>query len=219
MAIWQYLWAGSSKTLWLYHLDWNANDSSWNSNNWIPTAITWVWGKIWSWAAQFNWTTSVITILNQAAQEIQTLTWALTIKNDTYKSMIYKRNWYASFNIAYNIWIYSLWVYFIQQNWSSTLMNLWIEFPQSTWIHKRIVIKKEPTLWTLYQDWKKIWTLTWYNILYSTWDKNNFVWKNPLNTTETITWNIDEIIFENVGWTDTQVMKDNTYSRGLYAIL
>lgn len=219
MALWEYLWAGNSKTLWLYHLNWNANDNSWNANNWTPTNITWQWGKIWSWSAYFNWTTSIITIPNQASQEIQTLTWALSIRNDTYKSMIYKRNWYFSFNIAYNIWIYSWWVYFIQQNWSTTLMNAWIEYTQTTWIYRRVVIKKEPSLWTIYDNGKKIWTLTWYTIPYSTGDKNCFIWKNPLNTTETMTWNIDELIFENVAWTDNQAIKDYTYSRGFYAIL
>jgi len=55
MALWEYLWAWSSVTKWLYHLNGNANDSSGNWNNATSSSIVYVDWKIWSKCA---WSTS-----------------------------------------------------------------------------------------------------------------------------------------------------------------
>lgn len=57
---WEYLWAWSSVTQGLYHLNGNANDNSGNARNGTASNITWVNGKIWQ-CASFNGSSSVIT--------------------------------------------------------------------------------------------------------------------------------------------------------------
>ena len=59
--LWEYIWAWSSTTKLLLHLDWNANDSSLNWYNWTPTNITWVDGKLGSWSASSSWNWYITT--------------------------------------------------------------------------------------------------------------------------------------------------------------
>jgi len=47
MSFWEYLWAGSSVTQWLYRFNWNANDSSGNSRNMSTSWVSYVDGKFW----------------------------------------------------------------------------------------------------------------------------------------------------------------------------
>lgn len=56
MAFWEYLWAWPSTTKWLYHLNWNSNDSSGNWNNWTDTWVNygiWYW-RFWQWVTILN---------------------------------------------------------------------------------------------------------------------------------------------------------------------
>jgi hypothetical protein len=63
MTFWEYLWAGSWITKWLWHLNWNSNDASGNGNNWTDANITyWLpYWKFWQ-GALFNGSSSKITI-------------------------------------------------------------------------------------------------------------------------------------------------------------
>lgn len=63
--MWEYLWAGSATTKWLYHLNWNSNDSSWNSYNWTDNNISYVDGRFWQ-CASFNGSSSIINLSNAA---------------------------------------------------------------------------------------------------------------------------------------------------------
>ena len=61
MTLGEYNWAGAATTLWLYHLNWNSNDSSGNGNNWTDTNISYVDWKFWQ-CGSFNWSSSKIVI-------------------------------------------------------------------------------------------------------------------------------------------------------------
>ena len=76
MALWEYLGAGSGTTKWLYKLNGNANDSSWNWNNGTSTNVSWVAGRLWSQCAQ-TWTSAYIAIPNSICSAIWT--WDFTI--------------------------------------------------------------------------------------------------------------------------------------------
>ena len=64
--LWEYLWAGSAVTLWLYHMNWVETDSSWNSRDFTATNETWVEDGLW-WAMSANGTT---TTCRNAAQAL-----------------------------------------------------------------------------------------------------------------------------------------------------
>jgi type II secretory pathway pseudopilin PulG len=65
---------------WLWHLDWDANDSSLNSNNWTInwTSVNELW-KVWS-GALFNWTSNDIIVTNNSALEPVNVTFMAWIK-------------------------------------------------------------------------------------------------------------------------------------------
>jgi len=54
MAFWEYIWSWPTITKWLYHLNWNALDSSWNWNNWTATNVTYSFSRAWSNGAYFQ---------------------------------------------------------------------------------------------------------------------------------------------------------------------
>jgi len=56
----EYIWNWNNVTMWLYYLNWNSNDSSWNNNNWTNTNITRNSNGILQYAT-LNWSSSFIT--------------------------------------------------------------------------------------------------------------------------------------------------------------
>lgn len=212
MSLWEYLGAGSSITKWLYHLNWNANDSSWNWNNWVSTNISWVGGKIWSGSASFNWTNSKIET-NLSVPNNNNFTFACWI----YDNSADNTNWRI---ITADSWG---WYFILQSNRPSPNNNWKTSFNIFSWWDNQILETTAHnknqwyryvcilTWWVqyLYRDWVLQWSQACGNI----WNISNWLdfWTN--SNTSWFQWLIDEIIIENRWWTVQEVIKDYTYSQ------
>ena len=223
--LWEYKWAWSGTTKGLYHLNWNANDSSWNWNDWTASNVSWVWGKIWSWCASFNWTNSSINNSNTtniwnkytiSAWFYSTATsWARTIVS------ISDRN--SSPENLINIYINAT---------SNTAIAM--EYANSSWNLQYPNISSTPNL---KDKWYNIVVTVdeWFISIYLNWVSypitNNNVTSKLINTYLNIwqlktnnnlyyfNWLIDEVIIENTAWSANKVKKQYTYSKWYYALL
>lgn len=212
--LWEYLWAGTATTKWLYHLNGNSNDASGNGNNWTDTNISYVAGKFWQ-CASFNGTSSFIS-------NVYSLRWTTTFTVSAWINT-------ASTN-AYR-WIYTLYYQtsWSQECWNFRQNNAWkIELTDMvTW--------DEASNTTLAAN-------TWYYITYTrNWTAHKFyvngvldkeftrtVWVSAVTSTEWTTariwrwvqssaqfWSglIDEVIIENRAWTPVEIQKYYTYAK------
>lgn len=215
MALWAYLWAWSGITKWLYHLDWNGNDSSGNSANGTATNITWQWGKVGSWSANYNWNTSYINCWNN-------------IPNNTNYTAIYFVKWLATpinWNLSFlsGKWAGALWWYHGLTN------NSWIL--QLSVVHNSTDIRCifTPVIWVWYKigiiwNWTNVFfAINWQIVSTSTLTTvpttniiNMNIWALTQFSNFTLNWNLDEVIFENRAWSASEIRKNYTYSKWFY---
>jgi len=213
MALWNYLWAWSWITKWLYHLDWNANDSSGNGVNGTATNIIWTWWIIWSWSASLTWTNSHI-IINDAL-------WLTTSSSNTLSFIIkstsaswtqYITDWCTTSWGNRRIVLYSVsWILYIYSSWvsgSSTGLNI---------VNKilRISLVHTPSTDYVYVNSALLTSIAWWSI----WIPYNQLWLwTPVDSTlvAQFIWIIDEAIVENRAWSATEIKKYYTYSKWFY---
>lgn len=222
MALWEYIGAWSGTTKLLLHLNWNANDSSWNWNNWTAINVSWVGGRLWSGAASLNWTSWYITIPDNASLDFWT--WNFTVS--FWLKLNNTNTWQYIINKWNNTWPNNWWI--IQTDWSdwtkctfysfdwwaSSLTSWTWFFEANKWI--RYVFVRNSTWIFMYKNW----------VLFSSntstarnmnnpfplliWQVQNWQWTN---------WTIDEVILENRWWTTQEIIKDYTFSKWLYWII
>lgn len=212
--IWQYNWWKA-----LYHLDWNANDSSWNWYNWTATNVTWIWGKIWSWSGNFTGWTSVISIWWNIASWFTAITisgW-FNVPNNTWwswkeKTMISHRWTVDSFACWMNL--NATWQLFFRINWSNDVSISWLFNANTrynylcTWV----------SWWKMkiYLNWKMVAQSAW-NVTYTIPNWTAYMWRQWdwwFNAPE----KLDEIIIDNKAWTETEIKKYYTYSKWYFNI-
>jgi len=219
--LWEYLGAWSSKTKLLLHLDWNANDSSWNWNNWAPTNVTWIGGLVWSWSASFNWTTSRIATPSITFNASSEFTFSCYLKisawDTDYRAVIGFGNNYQLWSILFWKWNNNT-PYVHIQDTSNNSISLNPNINITDWIYRNFIFTYKNKVWVLYINWVQVATQT-NNSL--TWNFYNTVdhqlWCKVYNSTWTyhqfLNWNIDEIIIKNRAWSADEVKKYYTYSQ------
>lgn len=218
--LWEYLGAGSSTTKWLYHFNWNADDSSWNWNNLTPTNITWVWWIVWSGSASFNWSNShLYWLCNFWITNTYTINWK-------WKTSILPTSW-------------NLYNFFIKWETSSSLNWFDCALYNNAWTYQLYMTHADWVWWTSYSwniptptintNYNYTLIFTWTNIfLYINWSllssqpaariivsaTNNFyVWYNGIANIRRFNWIIDELIIEPTVWSAEKVKKYYTYSQ------
>lgn len=228
MALWVYLWAWSGITKWLYHLDWNANDSSGNSANGTATNVTWQSWKIWTNSALFNWTNSYI-------QCTDWYSW----------SGSYCIMWYFNSTVAPTSWDYNLMFRYSDSSWYDTMrvyywwwanntitwkwctwtvtdannvFNISINPSTNTWHHYAFVIDDTNKYAKFYFNWNfhSQQSFTW-NASKST--RTNFyftIWNRFYSPNECWSWWIDEIICQQSLLNASDIKKYYTYSKGWF---
>lgn len=238
MALWEYLWSWSGITKWLYHLNWNANDDSWNGNNGTATNITWVWWKLGSGAASFNGSNSQITLPNSviiSGNNPRTiLAWVKYSFRDTGSAIFSSIFWW---------WVNVNWQDFhfliVDDYWNDNELRLYVRRmmndQRSISIKSLINDGKRHLVWVTY-DWTSTWGSTDYNAwirFYVDWNQikrdvstwwNTNVTFNTQQANATIWWPwawinyfkwlIDEVIVENRAWTAAEIKKYYTASLG-----
>lgn len=216
MSLWEYLWAGSDVTKWLYHLNWNSTDSSWNGNNWTATNVSWVDGKFWqcasfngsngyilanNWLTSGNFTASAWIKINQVPAWVS----YVLITNGSWNNMqiLTIRNDWGVAKLSQWYWI----GYSNQLNWSITL---------NTWVWYNIISLREWSTWRLYVNWvlDNSWTVT-----TNTYTDQFSIWAQKVYNQGQFNWLIDEVIIENRAWTATEIQKYYTYALWRFWIL
>ena len=224
MALWEYLWTWSWTTKGLYHLNWNANDSSWSWNNLTPSNISWVWWKIWSWSARFNWSSSyasnvspiipywakIISVLIKTTWTwVQYICWNSQVDSTKNWTFLWMNGWAVNFNVT-------------DWSWTSTVEISWIS-TVNDWKWHLVTVTWDWTTWTdsakLYIDWVLDVTDTPTKTTEPTADNWLYIWRQPIVANYYFDWDIDEIIIENRAWTTNEVKKHYTYQKGLFWII
>lgn len=223
MSLWEYLWAWSTKTVWLYHLNWNSNDSSWNSNNWTDTNISYVTWKFWQ-SIFFDNTWDYVTIADHSS--LQFWTWNFTISfwiklwtlceyQKAFMLLSKNYTWYEMYLYRWNNWTDTNLCWYI---WGAS--NIWIwtfSFQTGIW-YNCILIRN----WTTCNSFVN--TLVDTQVTNSASASNvgtvlNF-WRRPWNTPNmTPNFILDEVIIENRAWSATEIKKYYTYARGRFGII
>lgn len=231
----EYLWAGSTTTMGLYHLNGNANDSSGNGNNGTATNITWVEGKFWQ-CASFNgsssnfrnnnitlstWTSPyTMSCRIKLNAEISSWAWGLlnlnpdATKEDTIYSMMYQYNW-GTRRLHYSHYY----------NWPETYYELY--YNKTLWTAERynIVCVYSGSNMKAYLNWVEIMNWGWggtygfdVSPTYQKWftvggDYYLSAFHHAANAT------FDEVILENTARTAQQIQKYYTYTKWRFWIL
>lgn len=219
MALWEYLWAWPNTTKLLLHLNWDANDSTGNGNNWTRWWTTaYANGKLGSQCASFNGS-SYITIWNNAMFASTTLSMFLWVKFNSVSSLqyiwlceswgyelVYIRisNVAGAYRLNFITWTWSWFSDWWNDSWWIPITNF------TTWVWYHIWFTQSWTTIRQYVNWAEFSnytssgnfkTLTW---TYKWWLSANV---NRYN------WLIDEVIIENKAWTPEQIKKYYTYAK------
>lgn len=213
--IWEYIGSWTWVTKCLYHLNWNANDSSWNWNNGTATNITRVWWLIWNWCASFNGTSSLITIPNAAINNMTEWTISVRVKRNTtfvQHPFIDKLQVWVSNRIQFMYeWIGWGWDNKVRRRINDqTLMSSNAITDTTNWINW-IWIWKQWVGMRLYQNWRLNNNNTTSTSLPNS-SETIYIWH--INTTWVyMDWLIDEIIVDNKARTDIDCIKYYTYAK------
>lgn len=226
MSLWEYLWAGSAITRWLYRLNGNANDSSWNGNNGTASNVSWVDWLFWQcWS--FDWTSSDIVVNSN----LWITTWSITMSLWVKMNVEITSGSSLQFFCVHTQTTQRVW-YYIAYRFANN--NRFIDVNRvRLWVLDQMV-SLNIALWTvnyyniiLRYDWTNIaWFLNW-NIFGQTaasWTWSSAPWNN-LHIWRRYNWGlyanacIDEVIVENRARTAVEVQKYYTYAKGRFGIL
>lgn len=210
-TLWEYLWAGSAVTKWLYHLNWNSNDASGNGNNGTATNVTWVDGRFWK-CASLSWWTSGLISMSSAWMSLTTFNhsaWFYTGSTSIQAITWWSSNWCPNINLV--SWKITL----ARQN-QLELISSTIDYPLNSRVFVSVNYTQSWWSWDieLYVDWQLNNTNTITNTFSTYW--NFQIWRYA--TFWTFNWQIDEVIIENRAWTPEEVQKYYTYAKGRFGI-
>lgn len=222
---WEYLWAGSWVTKWLYHLNWDAVDESWNGNSWIPSNISWVDGKFWQ-CGSFNGSSSKIVIPASTVNVSDYLTlnmWLTlwTLSNSWIKWLLGGQGNYAGNAHCqyYGTWTSDQSVMF-NVAWCSPDADskpLWT-ISANEWFMLTAVVDITNKKITYYRNGVTIWDQT-FTTLPAINVSTELNIGRVYNTNRVHNWLIDEVIIENRAWTALEIQKHYTYTKGRFWIM
>ena len=219
--LWEYLGAGSSTTKLLLHLNWNANDSSGNWNNWTPTNVSWIGGKIWSGSAGFNrasWSYIALPNFNLNSSNWWPWTFSCWVKSWTiwqanfWNTIINKRNWWNTFTLVADNGSNKITL----SDWGATSTTIVSNKIVTDDIrHCIIATSTGATNGSLYVDWVLQWTSNSFNFV--TQNFSNMIWNFDW-WWRGWNWNIDEPICEARAWSAEEVRKYYTFSKANFIL-
>jgi hypothetical protein len=219
--LWEYLGAWASTTKGLFHLNWGATDSSWNGNDWNPTNISWVGGKLWSGSASLNGTNAYISLWTNNI--IPTTSWQPITISFWMKSNV-PQSWWSVKQVITLRWWFEFWFdhTVAAYRWAFSYANSWLTYwsswatSLSSWVWYHIVWIYDWNAIKMYTNWVISWSVSiWTQVRYA--DNNNTIWASFLNWAF-FNWLIDEVIIENRAWTEQEIKKYYTFSRWLYIL-
>lgn len=202
-----------------YNMNWNSNDTSWNSNNWTDTSVTYVEWKAGQWASYTVW--SFTSVADSSSLDLTTdVNIELLFKIDTwvaYSWLVYKwiDNGTIEQNYTLDSWLNWLNPRFVFYNSAFKIFQLNITLTTWKWYH--LALKHTFWSWSLTK-----WTLNWNNASWSwtlwTWNESGVAntralflgdlgkttWEYSLN------WVIDEVIINNLA--QSQAKMKNKYA-------
>jgi hypothetical protein len=217
MSLWEYLWAWSWTTNILYHFNWNSNDSSWNSNNWTATNISYVIdGLLGKCAYTTSWKIIISSVPN-----LWDFTISLWIKPTSNRSSDPSKsdNMFVDIRnsstanqlclIKYYDWV------FMFQMYNGSVYQITSTLPLYNW-HLITCIRNNNQM-SLYTNWKLIQTITAFSTALS---PNIFqLFEFDGSDKYNAQWCIDEFIVENRSWSASEIKKYYTYARGRFGII
>ena len=227
MALWEYVWSWSAVTVWLYRLNWNADDSSWNWTNWTASNITRSSGVLSS-AGDFNGSTSNITNLWSPNLWTWSYTYSFFMKTP-WKTWIDDSNFILDYVVVNgNVNRFSIRVYPADYSWSLIAFARWASwqnvyritnfvFNDDKWHHVVVTINISWVAINLYVDWVlDQWSQTGVTLsaIDTTWLR---VWSDYA-ASWWFDWLLDELIIENRIWTATEVQRYYTYAKWRFVL-
>jgi len=233
--LWEYLWAGSAVTLWLYHMNWVETDSSWNSRDFTATNETWVEDGL-AGAMSSNWSTTTCRNAAQALSagntpytilfrvklnaEIGSWTWTLaSLKPD---ATLQDTTYYLEYN--YNAGTRRL-NYQHYYNWPETYYTLTYNITLWTTNWYDIAMVYTGSAMTLYVNWVSVVTGWGTGTYWNNWPATYQSWLSFLHwyvlsaATSRANARWDEMIFENRAWTPVEIQKYYTYAKWRFGIV
>lgn len=213
----QYLWAWSWVTKWLYHLNWNCSDDSWNGFDWTPTSITFVDWRNGNSAASFNGSTSKITaplIYFNATWKFTYSTWIKLATTESQYLATFNQQIASPYNTNALIYWFTSWLV----EWYNTPRTTVISWFTDTtkWHHICVTYNWTALVW--YLDWVLNTSTNVSLTLPSTSETTvAYLWNS--NSSDAVNWLMDETIIENRAWTAAEVRKYYSYSKWQFANL
>lgn len=227
----------SSRTICYYKLESNINDFSWNSRNW--TIRTWslsYWISWWTKNSAFFNRNTIFSIPN-IAWTYWTYTinvWCKPTWTDTWQEM-FDNSWSWNTNNVYFNFNGST---SVQEQWSSWRQNFAFQYRPNWWssayqtprwienlsINTRynVCVIANSSWVKLYLNWTKIWEVSasWTIVLnnYQSWSWWTWIWWRLNWMQNYFRWYMSEFIFENVNWTESDLVKYVNKTKSLYGL-
>lgn len=211
MAFWEYIWSWPTITKWLYHLNWNANDSSWNWYNWTANNLTYSNIFFWWNAWNFNWSSSYIDIWNIDIQSSTTFSVFLNISRRTVWDFEVMIDFEKKFIIQFdNSWTwYKLLIQILASDWAS---SQWLQcMPLNN--------NQKYNIWFVYNNWTIKSYINWLYYSSISW-KTTYTWAKWIQRIWCYRswwyfydWYIDDVIIDTKAWTDEEVKKYYTETK------
>lgn len=224
MSLWEYLGAWSWTTKWLYHLNWDATDSSGNWNNWTLVWTTyWIW-KLWSGSASFDWDDYITLNSFWITSPITISAW---IKTATKGKMIFADYTQASNLVAwYQLNMNASW-YIQFVSWKNTWVVLGTDYAVCSWTTDIATNTRVNVMWVwdwtnlkTYTNWLQSSSCAWANAPVYNASIRCRIWCNeyvPNIRIDFFNWQIDEVIIENRAWTAEEIRRYYTYASWRFA--
>jgi len=215
MALWDYVWAWSGVTLWLYRLNWNSNDSSWNGKNWTDSNMTYIGWVVWSWAWSFNWSSSTITTWTWFGMSTSAFTISCWFKPSSVPTWATFR-WIVRIanSSNQNLWYLSLyqWKYYVIAGvwWINWVLQPTTPVPV-VWVLDLLTLVETWTWLTLYRNGISI--STWWS-----WTYSGTVDRFQISFWDYVDWLVDEVIIENRAWSVAEIQRYYTYAKWRYVL-
>lgn len=214
MSLWEYLWAGSSTTKLLLHLNWNSTDASGNGNNWTDANITYSLanGKFWQ-GASFNWISSQIVIPHHTSlnivDDITISVWINKWTNIAYSSFVEK-----AYNTSYffGIWDNDNNLAFFY-GWTQVMVTGVLS--NSVWYNCVVSYNRSTQTLSFYVNWILVSNTTSRNPTVP-WNTTNVKIWNQTTVDRFYNWNIDEVIIENVARSPEKIKRYYSMAKGRY---
>jgi len=228
MALWEYLGAWSSISIWIYRLNWDANDSGGWTNNLTATDITYTAWRLWVNTGSFNGTTSYgtrapILTYTEIGTAFIFAVWINTtsfsadwrISRHTLNNGTLERNYQVD---VVTTWVIRATVF----DWAATTLTS--TTTMSTWVWYHVIFLYNWSALKIYINWnqKISTTRSWSGYARNTMSRFT-LWCEQVTswwgTSVFYNGKIDEAIVENVSWSPEKIKKYYTYSKWRFWIL